>query len=562
MESDQLLALWKNLSELDELNEALEMVAAHLDTVCDFDGIMVRRFDASSNTMETIAEFVQSGQTTKKTKQNALSSDGVAYLLSDKLNGNVFFHSVVNQSRVVESVDHILRKKNGTRDGKPSNMKELGKRDHGPKDAAIRGDQSSLMTLGMIPSDFQYNAIGVLCGGVSSVRGVLVVYAKRPQLLRSEARTVLAKLAGPLSMVFRNHERIHSLSALKEAAETDRDQLLIRYGRAEIGDVVIGAQKGLKNVMDRVHIVANSDLPVLIFGETGSGKEVIARAIHQQSKRNGLPFIRVNCGAIPPDLIDSELFGHERGSFTGAIDSRQGWFERADRGTLFLDEIGELPLAAQVRLLRVLQDGSFERIGGTSQRTCDVRIIAATHRNLVEMISKGMFREDLWYRLSAFPLYLPALRDRKEDIPELANHFITKAAQRFGLPVCRATQQDINLLLQYSWPGNVRELSTVIDRATILGKGKELKIESALGTFDHASSNGLSLQDKQRTIQTDSENQTLDQMIIAHIRSVLEKTNGIVDGGQGAASILGLNPNTLRSKMRKYGIRTHPFKKV
>lgn len=508
MNVEQLAQLWQRLSETDELNEALGFVSEFIGKFCDFDGIVVRRFDATTGRLETIAEFSRTGRTFSDIRINELSTKGVKKMLS------------------VPVDKHLL---------KHSEMSELG----------------------YLPAGLKCYAIGLELGHQSLERGVVLVYSKRPELLDSDTSSQLVHLTGPLSMVFRNYERIHSLSAQKEAAESDRDQLLVKYGRAEIGDVVIGAQKGLKNIMERVQIVAKSDLPVLIFGETGSGKEVIARAIHQQSRRHGLPFIRVNCGAIPPDLIDSELFGHERGSFTGAIDSRQGWFERADRGTLFLDEIGELPLAAQVRLLRVLQDGTFERIGGRSQRKCDVRIVAATHRNLVEMIEKGSFREDLWYRLSAFPLYLPALRDRKEDIPDLVNHFINKAALRFGLPVCHATQHDIRLLIQYPWPGNVRELATVIDRATILGKGEDLKIEAALGAFNETSSNSLpgsQSNGQKRAIST------LDQVIIEHIKLALNQSKGVVDGEHGAASILGLNPNTLRSKMRKYSIRTHSFK--
>lgn len=514
MKADQLLLIWQHLSGIDELNEALEHVAEYLKKMCDFDGIMVRRFDSRSNKLETVAEYSITGQGISDTNQNGLSQEGMIWMMTDNLTNDVILHSFKRGSKMQE--------------------------------------------LGLLPADVKCDAMGVVLGRTSSERGVLIVYSKKSGMLGSDKIALVTSLAEPLSMVFRNYERIHALSALKEAAETDRDQLLIKYGRAEIGEVVIGAQKGLKNVMERVNIVAKSDLPVLIFGETGSGKEVIARAIHQQSGRNGLPFIRVNCGAIPPDLIDSELFGHERGSFTGAIDSRQGWFERADRGTLFLDEIGELPLAAQVRLLRVLQDGTFERIGGRSQRKCDVRIIAATHRNLVEMISNGTFREDLWYRLSAFPLYLPALRDRKEDISELANHFIQKAAHRFGLPMCPATPQDMNLLIQYPWPGNVRELSTVIDRATILGKGTDLKIEAALGSFDLAH---VTIPNGNKLRSIDSGFQTMDQAIIEHLQSALRQTNGIVDGEKGAATLLGMNPNTLRSKMRKYKISPHRFRK-
>ncbi len=240
-------------------------------------------------------------------------------------------------------------------------------------------------------------------------------------------------------------------------------------------------ESGLRGVMDRVTLVARADIPVLILGETGSGKEVVAREIHKQSRRENGPFLRVNCGAIPPELVDSELFGHERGSFTGATALRKGWFERADRGTLFLDECGELPPAAQVRLLRILQDGTFERVGGERQIHVDVRVVAATHRNLQGMVAEGTFREDLWYRLAVFPIHLPPLRDRPEDIPALAAHFALCAAKRFGLPSRTPTPADVNLLATYSWPGNVRELSSVIECAAILGDGMRLDVVTALG---------------------------------------------------------------------------------
>ena len=229
--------------------------------------------------------------------------------------------------------------------------------------------------------------------------------------------------------------------------------------------------------MEQIDLVARSQAPVLILGETGSGKEVVARAIHSRSARANKPFLRLNCGAVPPELIDSELFGHERGSFTGATGVRKGWFERADSGTLFLDECGELPPAVQVRLLRILQDGTFERVGAEKHLTVDVRIIAATHRDLHEMVAQGSFREDLWYRIAVFPIRLPPLRERLTDIPALAAHFALRAAKRLGTMPLVPSPADIQLLLGYAWPGNARELAAVIERAAILGEGKRLEID-------------------------------------------------------------------------------------
>ncbi len=276
-------------------------------------------------------------------------------------------------------------------------------------------------------------------------------------------------------------QQLRELATLRNAAEAAIERLRARLGSGAGLDELVGTDGGLKAVFERIALVAKSDVPVLILGETGAGKEMVAREIHQRSRRREAPFIRVNCGAIPPELIDSELFGHERGSFTGATSQRRGWFERADRGTLLLDEIGDLPPAAQVRLLRVLQDGLIRRVGGEDDIKVDVRIIAATHRDLPQLIQQGQFREDLWYRLATFPIVLPPLRERPADIPALAAHFARRAASRFGLRLQLPTAADLLLLSSYHWPGNVRELAAVLDRAAILGDGHGLEVATALG---------------------------------------------------------------------------------
>ena len=264
----------------------------------------------------------------------------------------------------------------------------------------------------------------------------------------------------------------------------------------------------------------------------------------------------MNCGAIPSELIDSELFGHERGSFTGAVGTRKGWFERADGGTLFLDEIGELPLAAQVRLLRVLQEGSFERVGGEKQISVNVRIVAATHRDLRSMVAGGSFREDLWYRIATYPITLPSLRERPQDIAEMARHFAQRAAKRFGLPSIEPTTDDILLLTSYDWPGNVRELQSVIERAAILGNTQGLDVRTALGT-------SVSRNPKVNSPcihQPDEILATLDAVMVKHIERVLMTTNGVIEGKNGAAQILGINPHTLRARMRKLGVLWQKFR--
>src|SRR6187399_622198 len=254
-------------------------------------------------------------------------------------------------------------------------------------------------------------------------------------------------------------------------------------GDSRAGDEerLIGGDTGLAAVMARARLVSLSSAPVLLFGETGTGKEIIARAIHEHSLFRHGPFRRVNCGAIAPELIDSELFGHEAGAFTGAVGRRRGWFEQANGGTLFLDEVGELAPAAQVRLLRVVQDGEVVRVGGERPVRVDVRIVAATHRDLPAMVEAQTFREDLYYRLSVFPIVIPPLRDRPADIRVFAEYFAERAANRFGVRAMPISDDDVRVLTEYRWPGNVREMAAVMDRAVLIGQGRELDVAAALG---------------------------------------------------------------------------------
>ena len=327
-----------------------------------------------------------------------------------------------------------------------------------------------------------------------------------------------------------------------------------------LDDRVIGAERGLHQVMQRVAQVARSTAPVLILGETGSGKEVIARAIHAQSGRAQGPFIRVNCGALPTELIDSELFGHERGSFTGAMATRRGWFEQAHGGTLLLDEIGELSLAAQVRLLRVLQDGVLQRVGGEKPLAVDVRVVAATHRDLADMARRGRFRQDVWYRLAVFPIALPALRDHADDIPAMAEHFARRAAARFGVPLRLPGERDLALLAGYTWPGNVRELAAVMDRAVLLGEGARLEVARALGAPSPASPPLPPAPAPDAAPLRPDQIEPLDAVVRAHIERALAATLGRVDGPFGAARLLRINPHTLRARMRKLGVDWRRFR--
>jgi PAS domain S-box-containing protein len=306
---------------------------------------------------------------------------------------------------------------------------------------------------------------------------------------------------------------------------------------------IVGRSPPLRTVLDAVSRVAPTDATVLITGESGTGKELIARAVHSASRRKDRPLIKVNCAALPTGLVESELFGHERGAFTGAIARRVGRFELADGGTLFLDEVGEVPLDAQAKLLRVLQEREFDRVGGTAPLRADVRVIAATNRDLLKAVREKTFREDLYYRLSVFPIALPPLRGRADDIPMLVHFFVGRFAARVGRRIERIDEDTMRLLCAYPWPGNVRELENVLERAVILATGAVLEIDPDLlpspDPVDAAAApDGASLEAVERN----------------HILTVLQRSGWVIDGTAGAARTLGLHPNTLRSRMKKLGI--------
>ncbi len=372
--------------------------------------------------------------------------------------------------------------------------------------------------------------------------GSLTFITESDEVFSQKHVELVALLKEPFVIALSNTLRYHEVVKLKNMLKDD-NRYLFQEIRRLAGDEIIGVNFGLREVMTRVRQVAALDSPVLLLGETGTGKDVIANAIHYSSSRKDGPFVKVNCGAIPESLIDSELFGHEKGAFTGAVTQKRGRFERADKGTIFLDEIGELPPQAQVRLLRVLQEKEIERVGGSKTIKLDIRFIAATNRNLEEMVKNNQFREDLWFRLNVFPIHVPTLRERLEDIPALVQHFINRKAKELKLrrlpPLAPGA---LDVLMQYDWPGNVRELENMVERALILNPDGPLTFEEKSQTA------GQSPTDAEET------GETLDAVTSRHIRRVLAMTHGKINGAGGAAEVLGVNPNTLRNRMKKLGI--------
>jgi len=388
--------------------------------------------------------------------------------------------------------------------------------------------------------------------------GVVVVSSLKEGQFNKEHIRLLSLLHDPFAVAMSNALRYQEVLRLQEILKDDNRFLSNELHRIS-GDTIVGEHFGLRNVMEKVRQVAPLESQVLLLGETGTGKEVIANAIHYHSAKSSGPFIKVNCGAIPESLLDSELFGHEKGAFTGALSRKRGRFERAHGGTLFLDEIGELPQAAQVRLLRVLQTKEFERVGGTEPIKADVRIIAATHRNLEEMVREGTFRKDLWFRLSVFPVTIPPLRERKADIPALANHFIEKKCHEMKLPYRPVPAPGALERLQgHNWPGNVRELENIVEREIIRNYSGNRNTP-----LQFAEVTAYDLQPTDTPSLTVGPTE-LNTIIAQHIVKVMKQTNGKIQGDNGAAALLGLHPSTLRHRLGKldipFGRRTkqHP----
>lgn len=385
-----------------------------------------------------------------------------------------------------------------------------------------------------------------------AVLGVLASFYNRPIKAEfTEKRKWHRILASYLGVAMANARAFEEIERLKQKLELENEYLREEVKEAHSFGEIVGQSQALKRVLDQVELVAPTDASVLILGESGTGKELIARAIHERSKRADGPMTKVNCAAIPRELFESEFFGHARGAFTGAVKDRPGRFERADGGTIFLDEVGEIPLELQSKLLRVLQEGSFERIGEEKTRTVNVRIIAATNTDLEKDVEAGRFRQDLYFRLSVFPLQLPPLRRRKEDIPLLAKYFIQQTCRKMGLPELTLKERHAKELMAHPWSGNVRELQNAVERAVILAKGGKLNFDLPEAKTLQPEPAAAATQIKSDKILSEKEWQELQRQ---NISRALIRSGWRIQGKGGAADLLGLKPTTLRSRMEVLGV--------
>jgi formate hydrogenlyase transcriptional activator len=372
--------------------------------------------------------------------------------------------------------------------------------------------------------------------------GTLNIGSTQPGELEADDLKFLQQVATQIAYAIDHVRAYQQIKQLSEQLRRENEYLAEEVKANRNLKLVVGESPAFRKVLDLVRAVAPTATTVLLLGETGTGKEVLAETIHNLSPRNRKPFIRVNCAALPSGLIESELFGHERGAFTGADQRRAGRFELADGGTLFLDEIGEMPMDTQAKLLRVLQDGLVDRVGGTKPLPVDVRVIAATNSDLPAAIQAGTFRQDLFYRLHIFPIALPALRDRREDIPRLSQYFLEQIGDKLKRNHLAFDAQSLSRLMDYHWPGNVRELQNVIERAVILSQSSRIRVDEILLPAK------MSAPPPNATLE-------LAHLQRDHIIKVLDQTSWRIYGAHGAAQLLGLNPETLRSRLRKLGIR-------
>ncbi|HEX8794654.1 MAG TPA: sigma 54-interacting transcriptional regulator [Polyangiaceae bacterium] len=381
-----------------------------------------------------------------------------------------------------------------------------------------------------------------------SLEGVLATFARRP--LTEAERARMALFARQAAIAIKNARLFATVAQLEERLRAENAYLRseVAGGAADASALLVRCP-GMRGALGEVRKVAPTTTTVLVQGETGTGKELVARALHELGPRRSGPFVRVNCAALTPSLVESELFGHEKGAFTGAVQRRLGRFELADGGTLLLDEIGELPLELQPKLLRVLQEQEFERLGGTRPVRVDVRIVSSTNRDLAKAVEEGRFRQDLFFRLAVFTVHVPPLRERKDDCSTLAEVFVRQQARRLGKPLASIAPRTMDRLLAYTWPGNVRELANVIERAAIVSTG------TVLGEEDLPPLAGPAVVANEERKPVEPTDATLESVERAHILRMLERTGWIIEGKAGAAAALGIAPSTLRSRMAQLGIR-------
>lgn len=405
------------------------------------------------------------------------------------------------------------------------------------KDGAVhKVDNEVFWTKDGKPLPVEYTSTPILDNG--RLVGAVVIFRDI-----SERRESEAQLRNALAEVEQLKQRLELENAYLQ------EEISAGYNSYQI----VGRSLAIQRVLHQIRLVAPTDATVLITGESGTGKELIARAIHTASERNGRPLVRVNCAAIPGELFESEFFGHVRGAFSGAIQDRPGRFQLADGGTLFLDEVGEIPLSLQGKLLRVLQDSEFERVGDATTRKVDVRVIAATNRDLQKLVQEGKFREDLYFRLNVFPIHSVALRDRRDDIPLLITHFLKKTCQRFNKPELRISVAQMQRLQNYNWPGNIRELENLIERQVILSRGDKLTFDD-LPMFHSKGTSPVVIEKTENLTESDC-----DALRYQAIVTALKRARGKLYGADGAAELLGVKPTTLASRMKKLGLDRRSF---
>jgi formate hydrogenlyase transcriptional activator len=393
--------------------------------------------------------------------------------------------------------------------------------------------------------------------GRGGIVGILSLGTRRERAFSKDDLPFLTQIAHQVAIAIENARAFGEISDLKNKLTQEKLYLEDEI-RSELKfEEIVGRSEALRRVLEQIETVAPTDSTVLIYGDTGTGKELIARAVHNLSARKSGAFVKLNCAAIPTGLLESEMFGHEKGAFTGAISQRIGRFELANRGTMFLDEIGEIPLELQPKLLRVLQEREFERLGSTRTLRTDARLIAATNRDLEALVGEQKFRSDLYYRLNVFPVRVPALRERPEDIPLLVRHFVQQFSRQIGKAIDAIPAETMSALARYSWPGNIRELQNVIERAVILTTGPVLTVRSEdLRSPNYAPAPApVAARDGVPASPTGNIREALEEAERQQILAALEKSNWIVAGPEGAAARVGLKRSTLQSRMQKLGIR-------